>query len=229
MTKLTPAKISNALRRRWFEDRLGRLEPAEHAGMQELGTAYGGWQLPAEDLRDRWTAYCIGAGGDISTDLILRERWDMTVRCIEPVEAFCEQARAEAGDDRAFTVRQAAVMPTDGPITMTINPHPGARSVSAAGLYLGSTDVEVDGRTIPTLMREFGDDHIDLLKLDVEGVEYDIVPTLELRALGVQVFATQLHHNGGVRRARALIEAVERQGYELVGLRDVVKVTFLRR
>ena len=223
----TPAKIDNALRRRLFEATLRRTRPDAHPGIEDIGLAYGGWALPTEQMQPGWTAYCVGAGGDVSTDLQLRSRWQMTVRCIEPVQVYCDHARQQAGDDPDYTVRQAAVTTTDGPISMKVNPHPGAQSVSAAGLYLGEQAVEVDGRTLPTLMAEFGDDRIDLLKLDIEGAEYDVLPTLDLRALGVRVFATQLHHNGGIRRARALLTLLEDQGYRLVGHREVVKLTFL--
>ena len=96
--------------------------------------------------------------------------------------------------------------------------------MSASGLYLSDEYVEVPGRTLPSLMRELGDPRIDLLKLDIEGFEYDVLPTLDLRNLGVRVFATQLHHNGGVRDARNLIASLERQGYRATA----IKITFVR-
>ena len=76
-------------------------------------------------------------------------------------------------------------------------------------------------------MAELGDDRIDLLKLDIEGGEYELLPALDLRALGVRIFATQLHHSGTVRQARALIAWLRESGYEPVGCRPAVKVTFL--
>jgi hypothetical protein len=36
-------------------------------------------------------------------------------------------------------------------------------------------------------MNELGDERIDLLKLDVEGAEYDVIPSFDLAALGVRV------------------------------------------
>jgi hypothetical protein len=77
-------------------------------------------------------------------------------------------------------------------------------------------------------MAELGDERIDLLKLDVEGAEYELIPTLDLRAMGVRTFATQFHHTGTVREARALITALRARGYRLVGERPVVKLTFVR-
>ena len=77
-------------------------------------------------------------------------------------------------------------------------------------------------------MGEFGDDHIDLLKIDVEGIEYELVPTLDLVALGVSVFAIQLHHTGTIGDAMRLIGGVRGQGFRLVAQRPAVKLTFAR-
>ncbi len=75
-------------------------------------------------------------------------------------------------------------------------------------------------------MAELGDEHIDLLKLDIEGGEYELMRTLDLRSLGAKIFATQVHHTGTVADARRLIEGLRKQGYELVGCRPAVKLTF---
>jgi Methyltransferase FkbM domain len=78
-------------------------------------------------------------------------------------------------------------------------------------------------------MAELGDEHIDLLKMDIEGSEYELFPELHLDSLGVKVFAVQLHHNGSVRGARRIISALDEQGYDLVGCYPVMKLTFVRR
>lgn len=225
---LRPTKVSNAVRRRVFEAALRRVRASQHSGVEDVGTSYGGWALPGGEIPHGGVAYCVGAGGDIHTDLELARRWGMTVRCIEPVEGFCAQAREESAGIANFVVVQAAVGVRDGPMRMTVSPHPGASSVSSAGLYLGTQSVTVQGRTVASLMRELGDTRIDLLKLDVEGAEYDVLPTLDLRGLGVGVFATQIHHNGGLRAGRQLIQLVRDQGYDLVGHRETIKLTFLR-
>jgi methyltransferase FkbM-like protein len=106
--------------------------------------------------------------------------------------------------------------------------HPGSRSLSAVGLYDTDWYIEVPARTLEPFTAELGDDHVDLLKLDIEGSEYDVVPTLDLRALGVRVFAPQLHHTASVRAARSLIEQVRAQGYQPVAIRPVLKIIFLR-
>ncbi len=226
--KLRPARVRSALARRWFEWRLERMPLEAGPRMVELGTAYGGWLVPEGIVGADWLCYCIGAGGDISFDQELIGRHGATVRAVEPVQSYVEQAREQASGEARFSITQAALTLRDGPIRMQSHQEEDSSSLSAAGLYHGASWVEVPGRTLTTLMSEFGDRRIDLLKLDLEGIEYELVPTLDLAALGVQIFAIQLHHTAGPGQAMKLIESVKRQGFRLVARRPVVKLTFLR-
>jgi FkbM family methyltransferase len=226
--RLRPAKVRSALRRRVFEWRLGRLRIEPGPEIIELGTSYGGWKIPRHAVAEGEICYCIGTGDDISFDLELIRRYGAVVRAVDPVEAYGAAAIEAAAGEPRFTFRQAAVTTRDGPIRMQRHHEAASKSLSAAGLYDTDEWLEVDGRTIPSLMREFGDDHIDLLKIDVEGIEYELVPTLDLAGLGVRVFAIQLHHTGSVRDALLLIDGLRRQGFRLVAQRPAVTLTFAR-
>jgi FkbM family methyltransferase len=227
--KLRPAKARSALRRRYFEWRLRRLPLDEGPETVELGSTYGGWRIPAGMLRTGDVCYCVGAGGDISFDLELIRRYGAVVRAVDPVEAYEANALRTAAGEPNFSFRRAAVTTTDGPVRMQPHHETASRALSGAGLYDTDEWVEVAGVTISTLMRELGDDHIDLLKLDVEGIEYELVPTLDLMSFGIHIFAVQLHHKPGTTSdALRLIEGVRRQGFRLVAQRPVVKLTFAR-
>jgi FkbM family methyltransferase len=226
--KLRPHKVNNAVRRRWFEHRLERTPLSPAGEIVELGTPYGGWLLPSELIEPSWLCYCVGAGADISFDLALIERYDATVRAVDPVPEYVQAAREQAGGEPRFSIREAAIALADGPLRVQVTHDPTSQSVSAARLYESAAFVELPGRTLRSLMEELGDDRIDLLKLDIEGAEYEVMPTVDLRELGVKVFATQLHHNGAVSGARRLIARLREQGYEPVACRPAVKLTFAR-
>jgi FkbM family methyltransferase len=228
LAKLRPAKVRNALRRRWFEARVPR-RSYEKARVVTLGSSYGGWSIPEGVVRPGWVCYCVGAGGDVSFDLELIRRYEATVRCIDPVPDYirraCEDARGEPG----FAALQAALATSDGPVRMQVTHDPGSESVSPSGLYESEHHVEFPGMTLRSVMEHFGDDHVDLLKLDIEGGEYELMRTLDLRALGVKIFAVQLHHPGGVREAERLIDALGRDGYLPVVCDSAVKIAFATR
>jgi FkbM family methyltransferase len=227
---LRPAKIRTALRRRWFERRLSRLRLVEMDGLVDLGTAYGGWTVPGELIDSSWTCYLVGAGGDISVDLQLIGRYNVkAARSFEAVGELVERAREAGASEPRFSAHHAAIATEDGPIRMQVTHDPQSQSVSAAGLYDSNNYIELPGRTLQSLMTELGDTKVDLLKLDIEGSEYVLLPTLNLNEIGVKVFAIQLHHTGTVREAHELINGLRRQGYEPVACRPVVKITFVRR
>ena len=226
LRKLRPAKVRSAVRRRVFEHRLGRLQPARTVRTVDVGTAYGGWRIPLDLVDGSWTCWCIGAGGDVSFDLALAER-GAAVRVVEPVEHFADQARGDLAPFPSAQVFHAALTPTDGPVRMGRHHQEHSRSLSNAGLYESSVWVDVPGRSLPSLLAEAGDQRVELLKLDVEGAEYDLIPQLDLEGLGVRVFSTQLHHTRTAKAGLELVEHLAERGYRLIAQRPTVKLTFV--
>ena len=229
LMKLRPAKVRSAVRRRWFELQVPRTEMRDLDGLVHLGSSYGGWTLPGSLIEPSWMCYLVGAGGDVSVDLDLIRRYGVTVRSFDAVADYVDRARRDAGGEPGFSAHHAAIATEDGPIRMQVTHDPDSQSVSAAELYDSHDFIELPGRTLRSLMAELGDERIDLLKLDVEGSEYELLPTLDLRELGIKVFATQLHHTGSVADARRLISRLRDQGYDPVACRSAVKLTFVRR
>jgi FkbM family methyltransferase len=227
--KARPSKLRSALRRRWFERQVPRTRLRDVTGLLDLGSSYGGWTLPGDLIEPGWTCYLVGAGGDISFDLELIKRYGVTVRSFDAVADYVDKARADGHEEPRFSAHHAAIATKDGPIRMQVTHDPKSQSVSAAELYDSHNFIELPGRSLPSLMTELGDQHIDLLKLDIEGSEYQVLPTLDLPGMGVKVFATQLHHTGSVSDARKLIAGLRDQGYDPVACRSAVKLTFAHR
>jgi len=231
-SKLRPGKVRSALARRWFERELGRTPLSGRGEPVALGTPYGGWMAPAALIQPGWICYCIGAGADISFDLELIERFDVRVQSVEPVEHYVRAARAAAaaaGEEPRFAAYRAAIATTDGPLRMQRTHNPEGHALSSANLFETHEFEEVPGRTLASLARELGHPRIDLLKLDIEGGEYDVIPALDLEALQIKALAVQLHHNRGVSAARRLIAQLDARGFEPVAIKPAVKLTFARR
>lgn len=224
-----PAKVRSALKRRWFEHRMRGVRTHHVSGLIELGSSYGSWIMPGDVIDPSWTCYLVGAGGDVSIDLELIARYGVSARSFDPVLDYVERAERDGRDEPRFSAHHAAITTTDGPVRLQITHDTHSQSVSGAHLYDSHSFIEAPGRRLSSVMAELGDERIDLLKIDVEGSEYELLPTLDLNRLGVKVFAVQLHHNGSVKAARRLISALDEQGYDLVACCPVIKLTFLRR
>lgn len=225
---LRPRKVRNALRRRWFEAWMRRVVVTPDSSLLHLGTDYGGWHVPDDLIDDTWTCYCVGAGSDVSFDLALIERYGARVRCFDPYAVFQRQAEQLAGDDPRFSFHLAAIAPQDGPLTMYGRQDLEQGAVSAANLYRVDTAFERPGRSLPSIMRELGDERIDLLKLDVEGIEYDVLGRLDLAELGVRVLCVELHHTASVSEARHLLVRLGAGGLTVVHRKAPTNFTLVR-
>ncbi len=228
LSKLRPAKVRSGIARRWFEWRMERTPVSGRGQPVSLGSAYGGWMVPTALIKPGWICYCVGAGNDISFDLELIKHFDVRVQSVEPVEQYVNEARATTADEPRFAIYRAALATHDGAIRMQRTHHPNGLALSSANLFETDQFIEVPARTLASLARELGHSHIDLLKFDLEGAEYEVVPQLDLDALGVKALAFQVHHNRGPREAQRLIEQLDEQGFELIGMRPTIKLAFAR-
>lgn len=225
-----PSRLLAAIGRRWFERRMDQVAVESYSPLIHLGDEWGGgWVVPDDLIDASWTCYCVGAGSDIGFDLALIERYGARVRCVDPFHVFREQAEAKAGGDSRFTFHEVALAATDGPLAMFGAEDPESGSLSAANLYDTDRLVTKPGKTLATLMAEVGDQRVDLLKLDIEGSEYEVVPELDLRALGVRIFCVELHPSRPVSTAHELIDEIFSQGYSLVHCHHPASFTFVQQ
>jgi FkbM family methyltransferase len=225
-TYLRPAKWRSALRRRIFATRLPRAV-ALHPGCatEHLGSRYGGWPVPLGLLEPSWRAYSVGAGGDISFDLGLIERAGCEVHSFDPTIGAARHVAAHAHEQLSF--HNFAVWTYCGTLTMHRAANPAHMALSAANLQGTSKTVEVPCRTIESIRTELGHERIELIKLTVDGGEYELLPSLQLRRWGTRVLIVAFHHNRSLKTALGLIDGLARDGYRPVARRDTA-LTFVR-
>jgi FkbM family methyltransferase len=223
---LRPAKLRNALRRRYFRWRLRNVAVEDGLAVPYLGTPYGGWRVPVQFVGADWVVYCVGAGNDVSLERELIHRARCQVFSFDPTDASAEHV-AGVGEPELHFI-QTAISNRDGMLRMYESPVRTSSTLSAANLDAGRSTVEVPCRSLQSLMKELGHDHIDLLKYHVEGAEYDIFDPRMLADLDVKVLGIRLFHTAAPSTALAMIAAIRAQGYCLVA-REVNAFTFVRR
>ena len=67
-------------------------------------------------------------------------------------------------------------------------------------------------------MNELGHDGIDILKMDVEGAEYDVITDICQSEIRPQQILIEFHHrfpNVGLAKTRNTIEQIRKMGYKL--------------
>jgi FkbM family methyltransferase len=91
------------------------------------------------------------------------------------VEASPETSRTIPASDR-LKVFNFAVNDRDAPVQFNVSSNPETSSLHPSNLPPGAQTgtVQVQGRTLASFVSEHGVDHIDLLKVDIEGAEVQL-------------------------------------------------------
>ena len=191
-------RLKRSLGRRWKEWRLPR-------GYRRLGTRYGGWWLDTRLIGVAPLLIDCGLGEDISFPCAFLQRFGGKVVGVEPNPrslAYCT-AHPQAGMavlQRAFWHTPDETLSFHLPRAQHELPK-GADGVSGSLIdthdYVGGGDsVQVQTIDLLGVLRHAGREDCDVLKLDIEGAEYDVLQHLadsgELRR--VAQLLIEFHH-----------------------------------
>ncbi|HEX6458838.1 MAG TPA: FkbM family methyltransferase [Thermoleophilaceae bacterium] len=223
----TLTRIRASLRWRLFSRRITRLqlEPSPWP-IVYLGSGYGGYGIPDGVITPDWTCYCIGTGRDITFDLALIDRYGCEVFACDPAPEAEPYVREAAAGVERFSFLPVAVGPQDGTSRLYRSADPAHMALSTGDLEGTGETVEVPMRSLPSLMREFGHERIDLIKLAVEGLEYELLESIKPAELGARVLLVEFTWSRPAAAAFKATEALRAQGY-LPVYRNVSDVTFV--
>ena len=190
---------------------------------ERLGSAYGGWVVLPDQLDERSVVYSAGVGEDTSFDEALIGRFGCRVHAIDPTPKaleHIERRRAAGALDQRFECLPYALGAEDGRATFRLPSNDehvsGSMEAEAAGLGEQTLDVEV--RSLASVARELGHDRIDLLKVDIEGSEYQLVEGLCRDPFPVAQFLFEVHPQmfaDGLERTERAVGALCDLGYEV--------------
>jgi FkbM family methyltransferase len=189
-----------------------------HCRARRFGSDYGGWEVAVEGIDHRSVVYSFGIGEDVTFDLALIERFGLTVHAFDPTPRSLRWVEAQQLTP-GLVVHEYGLAARDGPVKF----FPPANPNHVSHTVLGRATTEQDAITVPmkrleTIMGELGHDHIDLLKLDIEGAEYEVIEKLEPSATRPGQILVEFHHRFpavGIAKTRAALAALRRMGYGL--------------
>lgn len=201
--------------------------PPRLKGMIRLGSADCGWYVPSRKIDETWVCYTAGVGEDASFDVALAQR-GCDVVAIDPTpRALAHIAPFVAAND-GLRIAPYAVWTEETEVRFFPPADPRHVSFSVGNLQGTIDPIKVAARPLPLIMREFGHQRVDLLKLDIEGAEYEVLPTLDFAKLGVRVVCVEYHFGtAGVFGMIREIRSMQSRGFRL-GFRHLTDVTFLR-
>ncbi len=169
------------------------------SGVQEFGSKYGRWAIDTRGLTSATVIASFGLGEDVTFEEAVAARFGCRVVGFDPTPRSIQhlQARPSAAAIRHLPFALAG---TDGFIEFSTPPLDAADQVSASAVAsygnCPKARFEVPCRTLPSALAEAGVPNVDVLKLDVEGAEYEVLSAAAERdwLVGVQQILVEFHH-----------------------------------
>ena len=140
-----------------------------------FGSRYGGWNVVVDRVNENSIIYSFGVGEDISFDLELIQKYNAVVHAFDPTPRSIEWVRGQ-GVLVNFILHQYGLADFDGeiffypPENQNHVPHTIVKRPKAK-----SSAIRVPVKSIRTIMGELGHSHVDIMKMDIEGAEYQVI------------------------------------------------------
>jgi FkbM family methyltransferase len=185
---------------------------------ERFGSAYGGWEVAVEGIDRRSVVYSFGIGENVSFDLALIERFRVTVHAFDPTPRSLRWLEAQRLPPELVTHEYGLANRDE---SYSFFPPVNPSHISHSVLDRPATReraIRVPMKRLGSIMAELGHDHIDLLKLDIEGGEYAVIDELERSSLRPEQILVEFHHRFpgvGIGKTQAAIAALRRMGYGL--------------
>lgn len=184
-----------------------------------------GWKYIPELLGPQSIVYSLGVGDSIDLDMDLIHHYSLTVHAFDPTPYSLEWVSTLELPEN-FRFHPWAAAGEDGSLRLyrRINKRGKTSQVmwTADSKAADESDfVDAPAYTIRTMMDKLSHQRVDLLKIDVEGAEYDILDGLaEAEHLPVQLLVEYHHRFPGIgkQRTASSIEKLRGLGYQIFAI-----------
>jgi len=184
------------------------------------GSSYGGFYINPDLLSADSIIYSFGIGKDISFDLKCINRHHCQVFGFDPTPKSIEYIRAKkiSSHFRFFDFGIAAYKTEHIDFFLPANP----RGVSGSLVMNQAVDenraIRVLVKSFKDITAELGHRHIDVLKMDIEGSEYEVLEAILEAGIRVDQILVEFHDRffeSGPLKSEAIVKKMNSKGFEI--------------
>jgi FkbM family methyltransferase len=182
--------------------------------MVRIGSSYGGWWIPSGHLNQESICYCAGAGEDITFDLGLIRRYGCHVWTIDPTPRAAAHVTLQDPPPRLHFVPLGLAY-SSGSYKFFAPANPEHVSHSIKNLQRTNDYFTAQCVTVKELQQRLGHDHVDLVKLDIEGAEHDVVGRMISDEVRPPILCLEFDQPCPIRQVRSTLRKMQAVGYRI--------------
>lgn len=177
------------------------------------------WLIPKEGLTPDSICYCAGVGEDLDFEASLLKQFDAMVFAFDPTPRAIRFVEHRMRDVNKFVFSPVGLWSEDNILKFfsPTNPRHVSHSVLCDGMR--GEYFEAPCRRLATLMKEHNHDRIDLLKMNIEGAEYEVLRSMMTDRIRPKVLALTFEGPSAFVNAIRWTRKLSHYGYQFAGLK----------
>ena len=191
--------------------------------MERIGDGFCGWNVFLDDLNECSIVYSFGVGEDVSFDVGLINRFGLKIHAFDPTPKSIGWVNDQKLPAQ-FIMHEYGVSNFDGDVLF--NPPENPNAVSHTLLERNTTKkhaIALPVKRISSIMSDLGHDKINVLKMDIEGAEYDVIDDLLSSSIFPDQVLIEFHHRFegvGIDKTKQAVKQLKSVGYKLFAISD---------
>jgi FkbM family methyltransferase len=196
------------------------------------GNDYGGFYLNPEKLNENSIIYSFGIGEDISFDLEVIKAHNCKVFGFDPTPRSIDWIRSQQLPVNFHFIEKG--IGTEDAVKEFFLPKKKS-NVSGSFVLQNNVDeqekIPLEMLSLNTIMQNLNHQEIAVLKMDIEGGEYDLIDSLITCKYPIRQLLIEFHDRflpDGRKRTIEAIEKLKKNGFEIFGVSDTFEeVSFI--
>ena len=198
------------------------------------GNTYGGFYICPELLNENSILYSFGIGEDMSFDNTIIKNHNCHVFGFDPTPKSINWVKNQRLNDN-FHFYEFGINDKSGFIEFYLPKN--SEHVSGSIITQKNIDVmkkvNVEMKSLADIMNELGHKHIDVLKMDIEGSEYDVIDNILDSKISITQILIEFHDRffkNGKYKSKEVIKKMNRSGYKIFAISDSFEeVSFINK
>lgn len=189
-----------------------------------IGNKYGGFFLHSDILNSNSIIYSVGIGEDISFDMGIINKLECRVFGFDPTPKSVEFIK-DSNPPSEFIFNQYGVSNTTGGINFFLpkNDSHVSGSLLNTSIVNEEDSIPLKFKSLNDIMKSLNHQYIDVLKIDIEGYEYQLIDYIYDNKVQINQFLVEFHPDlisGGKEKTRRAIDKLNELGIKCYAVSD---------
>lgn len=185
------------------------------------GNNYGGFFLYPNTINESSVIYSIGIGEDISFDNEIIDDFGCKVFAFDPTPKSVKWVERFALN-KNFIFKNIGIANQKGKKEFFLPKHKNhvSGSIHKIKTIDASDSIELNFDTLPNIMKLNGHNKIDVLKMDIEGSEYEVIEDIKNFSLNINQILVEFHphfERDGKKKTIHAIKTLQNMGFRCFG------------